>query len=151
MPAFPERLTAGGAQQSMTYTLAEGHYLVRTHTDNFSAVERFAPEGLVAEKLPAYIEAARMTLEPAGFRWIEIAPGFRCDPEVQRSFQESIQSTDEPMGCGVQVEGRAVARSATGGGPKPEGALLGHFDAPPDDLSSPNAIHAALSCDPSWK
>jgi hypothetical protein len=45
----------------------------------------------------------------------------------------------------VQVEGRAVTWPADGGGSEPERPLLGHFDAPPDDLPPPNSVHPTFS------
>jgi subtilisin family serine protease len=92
MPAFPERLSAGGARQSTTYVLAEGHYLIHTtDTETFSAVKRFSAKGLMAPKLPRYIEAARVTLEPAGFRWIEVLPTFStADAEAEFAADPSV-------------------------------------------------------------
>lgn len=107
MPVFPERLSAGGARESMTYVLAEGHYLIHTpDTDTFSATDRFSPSGLMAEKLPGYIEAARMTLEPAGFRWIEVMPTFsNADAEAQFAADASIDEVRPvyfAQGAGVE-------------------------------------------------
>lgn len=78
MPNFPDRLSAGGAMKSMTYVLAEGNYLIHTSdAESFSSsVEHFSSSGLMSKKRPDYIEATRMTLEPAGYSWIEILPTF---------------------------------------------------------------------------
>ncbi|MCP3999892.1 MAG: S8 family serine peptidase [Gammaproteobacteria bacterium] len=93
MPTFPERLTAGDTQHSVTYTLAAGHYLIRARdAESFSAVEHFAPRGLMAEKLPGYIEAARKTLEPAGLRWIELLSDFTTsDAEAEFAADTDVE------------------------------------------------------------
>jgi hypothetical protein len=52
---------------------------------------------------------------------------------------------DEPVGCSVQIEGRAVTRSASGSGSKPKRPLLGNLDTPPGHLISPDAVHPTFS------
>lgn len=111
MSAFPERLTAGSAQQSVTYTLADGHFLLRVQDpENFSAVDHFAAEGLMAEKLPEHIERARITLEPAGFRWVEVASGFD-DAAAEAAF-EAVDDVDEVLPV-YFIQGGGVESAAT--------------------------------------
>ena len=93
MPTFPDRLTVGATQKPVTYTLARGHYLIRVRdTDTFSSVDRFAAGGLMSDKISDYVEAARLTLEPAGFRWIEVASGFSADvAETQLAADPGVE------------------------------------------------------------
>ncbi len=111
MPEFPERLMAGSDEQATTYTLAEGHYLIHTPDgEQFSAIDRFADEGLMPEEIPRHIEAARRTLEPAGFRWVQIAPTFSARAAEERFEADDRVDEVRPV---YFVQGGGVESAAT--------------------------------------
>ncbi len=96
MTKFTQQITVGEDGSAVTYHLADGHYLLRIREGAvFSAVSTFAASGLLKADIPQYIEAARRTLERAGFRWVELIPGFNS-ADAEAHF-EAIDAVEEVL------------------------------------------------------
>lgn len=78
MPTVPHRIVVGPDDAPTVYERAADHYLVRLEpgVEPADASGSFASAGLTAEQPPTYVEAARPTLEPGGYAWVELPTGF---------------------------------------------------------------------------
>ncbi len=78
MSNAPDRIAVGPPGGRTAYRLAEAHHLVRLRPGASDAIDSgtFNSTGSAAGDVPPYIAAARLTLEPAGYAWVEAPDGF---------------------------------------------------------------------------